>query len=124
MSGRRSHTRFTVASSWSGVIRLFRDAIVDRVEPDELRAISHTAAAVGEELSLDLIGAGQNVALKVRVLESRPVIVDGSVRHRIRLALPPVLTERSGGEERQTPDGDSSTSVEIGALTLRVAEAG
>jgi hypothetical protein len=36
-------------------------------------------------MSLDLVGAGTAMELRVRVIESRPVIVEGTVRHRIRL---------------------------------------
>ena len=42
MSGRRSHPRFTVATPWDGAMRVLRDVVVDRVERDELLAISHT----------------------------------------------------------------------------------
>jgi hypothetical protein len=87
MSGRRSHARFAVANPWSGDIRILRDVVVDRTERDELLAVSNAPAVIGEVLSLDLIGDGQNVAIKVRVIDSRPVIIDGTVRHRIRLAL-------------------------------------
>ena len=90
MSGRRSHPRFAVANPWNGSIRILRDVVVDRVNSEELLAVSTAAAIVGEELSLDLIGGGQSLAIRVRVLESRPVIIEGTVRHRVRLALPQV----------------------------------
>lgn len=38
-------------------------------------------------MSLGLVAAGASLDLRVRVLESRPVIIDGNVRHRIRLAV-------------------------------------
>lgn len=129
MTGRRSHTRFVIASPWSGVVRILRDAVVDRTDRDELLAITHSAAVIGEELSVNLMGAGQNVAVTVRVIESRPVIVDGTVRHRVRLALPVAVVEASA-------DGSDGTASDQGAgtpepspdvpslLTLRIAEAG
>ena len=51
-------------------------------------------------MTLDLIGSGKTLALRVHVVESRPVIIDGSVRHRIRLRLvgadsPEFLTSES-----------------------------
>lgn len=88
MSGRRSHPRFAVATPWDGAIRVLRDVVVDRTDRDELLAISQAPGIVGEEMSLDLVGAGTAVELRVKVLESRPIILDGSVRHRIRLSLP------------------------------------
>ena len=87
MSGRRSHPRFAVATPWDGAMRVLRDVVVDRVDTHELMAVSHAPAIIGEEMSLDLVGAGTSMELRVRVVESRPVIVDGSVRHRIRLSV-------------------------------------
>ena len=87
MSGRRSHPRFAVAIPWNGAMRVLRDVVVDRTGRDELLAVSHVPAITGEDMSLDLVSAGRNLALKVKVLESRPVMVEGAVRHRIRLAV-------------------------------------
>lgn len=112
MSGRRSHTRFAVANPWNGAIRFLRDVVVDRPERDELLAVSHAPAIVGEEMSLDLMGGGQNVAVKVRVIESRPVIIDGAVRHRIRLGLVGALIQSAVSDP---------TTLE---MVARVAEAG
>lgn len=128
MTGRRSHTRFVVASPWSGVIRVLRDAVVNRTDRNELLAITHTAAVAGEELTLDLMSGGQDVAIKVQVLESRPVMVDGAVRHRVRLALPalPALPAVDGAAERTVDIGQTESAVShvLGTMTLGVAEAG
>ena len=87
MSGRRSHPRFAVASPWEGSMRVLKDVVVQRAQQEELLAISHAAGVLGEEMTLDLIGSGKTLALRVHVVESRPVIIDGSVRHRLRLRL-------------------------------------
>ena len=87
MSGRRSHPRFAVAIPWNGAMRVLRDVVVDRTGRDELLAVSNVPAIAGEDMSLDLISASRNLALKVKVVESRPVIVEGAVRHRIRLVV-------------------------------------
>ena len=87
MSGRRSHPRFAVASPWEGSMKVLKDVVVQRAQHEELLAISHTAGVLGEEMTLDLIGSGQTLALRVNVIESRPVIIEGTVRHRIRLRL-------------------------------------
>jgi hypothetical protein len=118
MSGRRSHPRFAVANPWNGAIKLLSDIVVNRTEQHELLAISNSAAVVGEELSLDLFGGGQNIAMKVRVLESRPVIVDGTVRHRVRLGLPAVLRDASSLRPAV------SDTVTFEPAAQRVAEAG
>jgi hypothetical protein len=87
MSGRRSHSRFVVANPWEGAVRVLRDVVVNRTDRNELLAVSHAPGIVGEGMSLDLMGGGLMMALRVRVIESRPVVVDGAVRHRIRLGF-------------------------------------
>jgi hypothetical protein len=87
MSGRRSHPRFTVVNPWDGAVRVLRAVVVDRAAENELVAVSHAPGVVGEELSLDLLGAGLELTVKVRVLESCPVILSSAVRHKLRLAL-------------------------------------
>jgi len=87
MTGRRSHPRFAVGNPWDGAIRVLRDVVVDRTSPDEVLAVSQAPGVLGETMRLDLMGGGLTLALHVTVLESRPVIVGGSVRHRIRLGL-------------------------------------
>jgi hypothetical protein len=87
MSGRRSHPRFMVATPWDGAMRVLRDVVIHRTDRDELQAVSHVPAVAGEDMTLDLIAAGTTVGLKVRVIDSRPVMIEGSVRHRIRLAV-------------------------------------
>ncbi len=93
MSGRRSHSRFSVANPWSGAVTLQSDVVVNRTQAHELFIISNSAGVRDEELSLDVYGAGEKVSLKVRVLDSRPVIVDGAVRHRVRLSVPAMKSE-------------------------------
>ena len=87
MAGRRSHPRFAVATPWDGAMRVLRDVILHRSGPEELLAVSQTPGLVGEEMTLDVIGGGSSVALRVKVADSRPLMVDGAVRHRIRLEL-------------------------------------
>ncbi len=68
-------------------MKVLRDVIVQHDEHGGLVTIGQAPGVIGEQLTLDLAGAGQLVTLKVRVEESRPVILDGSVRHRVRLAV-------------------------------------
>jgi hypothetical protein len=80
-----------------GVVRVFRDVIVRRESDEEWIAISREAAVVGETLVLDVDEGEERQRFTVCVIESRPVIVDGDMRHRIRLQtneLPPVLFEQ------------------------------
>jgi hypothetical protein len=67
------------------VLRVLRDVIVRDAGSDELTVIGRDPAAVGESMTLELaqLDAGSNVS--VQVIESRPVLVDGAMRHRLRL---------------------------------------
>jgi hypothetical protein len=87
MSGRRSHPRFVVATPWDGAMRVLRDVVIHRTNGEELQAVSNVPAVAGEDMTLDLMGAGATLGLRVRVIDSRPMMVEGSVRHRIRLAV-------------------------------------
>ena len=94
----RSEQRFRLTEPADGVLRVFLDATVHR-NGDEWIAISREPAAVGETLMLDVLDVdagcvGGHFVLCVQ--ESRPIIVDGRVRHRVRLhdGLPPVLLEQ------------------------------
>jgi hypothetical protein len=98
MAGRRSHQRFAVANPWEGAMRVLRDVVVDRTSRDEVMAVCQAPGVTGETMTLDLMGGGVTLGFRVTVLESRPVIVGGAVRHRLRLGLiPPVADARSAG---------------------------
>lgn len=86
MSGRRSHVRLNLTTVWGGVLRVLRHVlVVQGAERGEFVAISSEPAVVGEALSLDLTADGAEVSLPVRVHETRPVVVDGALRHRLVL---------------------------------------
>jgi len=87
MSGRRRHPRFAAAQAWDGAVRILRDVMV-HAEPDgRLLALGQAPGVAGETLGLELAGAGESVSLRVQVVGSRPVIVDGGVRHWVRLEI-------------------------------------
>jgi hypothetical protein len=48
----------------------------------ELVAISREAGVVGEQLTLGVVGKEEGLC-SMRVIESRPVVVDGTMRHRL-----------------------------------------
>jgi hypothetical protein len=79
---------------------MFRDVIVRRQGNDEWIAISREAATTGETLLLDLPDLEDGDLgrrFPVCVIESRPVIVDGEMRHRLRLHMSepaPILFEQ------------------------------
>jgi len=101
MLGRRSDARYTLTKPAYGALQVFRDVMVYRNGEQEWIALSREAAVCGETMVLDLVIVDINETrlwdrLTVCVIESRPVIVDGDMRYRIRLhgEDPPMLFEQ------------------------------
>jgi hypothetical protein len=84
MSGRRVHYRFGDVNA-EGTLRVLRDVTVRRGGTDELVATSSEPAARGELFTLEPAGAGTAAAIAVCVVDSRPAMVGGRIRHRLRL---------------------------------------
>jgi len=87
MIGRRSHPRLSLGQAWPGAVRLLRDIAVCRTAEAELLAVSQSPGVIGERMSLELIASVGTIALRVQVLDSRPVMVDGALRHQVRLGI-------------------------------------
>ena len=111
MAGRRSHPRFAVASPWEGAMRVLRDVVVDRTSRDEVMAVSGAPGVLGECMTLDLFGNGAALGFRVKVLESRPVIISGALRHRLRLAVVGAVS----GKAIATAAAETSAMVEAEA---------
>jgi hypothetical protein len=79
MLGRRSYTRVSIESGAEGILTLTRDVSVRMTAIGELVAIGRDAAAVGERVRVEL--ADQEIPAEV--IESRPIVCDGAVRHRL-----------------------------------------
>jgi hypothetical protein len=108
MSGRRSHVRFAVSPGPEGVLRVVRDVAVRCQGAGEMVAVSREPGVLDEQLVLEVPQADGVLAVRVQVAESRPVIVDGSVRHRIRLRI-------VNGVQPGMPLGCPATEVHGGA---------
>ena len=85
-------------------MRVLRDVILHRSGPEELLALSQTPGLIGEEMTLDVIGGGSSIGLRVKVVDSRPLMVDGAVRHRIRLELLTGSRRQDAAEAAKTID--------------------
>jgi hypothetical protein len=85
MRDRRSEKRFRFGQLTSGALRLFLDVIAHRNGDDEWIAISREPATIGETLTLELVEDEMQNRINLCVVESRPVIFEGDMRHRIRL---------------------------------------
>ncbi len=104
MSGRRSHVRFSVIRSPGGVLRVMRDVVVQRAGDREVIAISREPGVLGESVVIEFPADDTSAGLQARVVESQPVVVNGAVRHRLRL-------EAIGAESRH---GDAEYLLQRG----------
>ena len=99
MSGRRVYPRFREAAPWIGQMRLSQDVSVQVGEAaNELTVLSDAPGVLDEKLTLALVSSAGEMELQVKVIDSRPHVVDGVVRHRVRL-------------EMTSPDGQSMTPL-------------
>ena len=84
MSGRRKHSRITLLNS-PGVLRFSRDVVMEKTTDNGWMAISREPGVVGEVLTVVFPANGDRAAQRVRVTASRPILIDGSVKHEVRL---------------------------------------
>jgi hypothetical protein len=123
MSGRRSHTRFSVMPSSEGHLRIPRDVLLqlapvprlggNGLPTGDLIAISREAGVVGEELTVGVVGT-EAPPCSMRVTDSRPVVVDGAMRHRVLLE-----SVRSGQTVRLPHEAGSAGSNSVTAVLTR-----
>jgi len=99
MSGRRSHARFAVTPSAEGFLRVLRDVIVQRIDKGEVIAISREPGVVGEAIVVEV--PTEPARVQARIVESRPLIVEGSVRHRLQLQSIVDSTGEAGHVEQE-----------------------
>jgi hypothetical protein len=83
MLGRRSYARVMIADGAEGVLRLARDIGLHERHDGDWTAISREAGVLGEVVLVAIVDDG--VAVPARVVESRPIVTDGAVRHRLWL---------------------------------------
>lgn len=103
MFGRRIHSRFRNLGSRAGSMRLLRDVGVEVGEmSSELAILSDAPGVVDEELTLALVSSAGEMDLRVRVVESRPEVIGGAVRHRVRMQLLSVEMPPRGEKDRST----------------------
>jgi hypothetical protein len=84
MSGRRGYSRCGVANV-GGRLKVARDVAVWRHAENEMLVVSDEPGTTGEVLTLERVVHGTPVTIEVCVIDSHPAIVNGTVRHRLRL---------------------------------------
>ena len=84
---RRAYPRFTVTPASEGVVRVLHDVVVQHSTEDEVVVISHEPGVTQAPLNIEFpdSDAEKPQNLNVRVAESKPLLVNGVVRHRIVL---------------------------------------
>ena len=85
MSGRRSHVRFGMMPAAEGRLRLLRDVVVQAVEGGKVIAIGREPGIVGETLTIEVPRNLTTELVRVRIVESCPLMAEGQVRHRLLL---------------------------------------
>jgi hypothetical protein len=83
MLGRRSYARVTLGEGAEGTLCLARDIGVTEQTDGEWIATSREAGVIGETVLVALLDEG--VTLQARIVESKPLVTDGAVRHRLCL---------------------------------------
>jgi hypothetical protein len=84
MSGRRSHARFEMLQSPEGVLRVVRDVVIQSTTNEHIVAISAEPGVLGTSVSVQL-SAHDDSVVPACVLESQPIVIDGHVKHQLRL---------------------------------------
>jgi hypothetical protein len=90
VTDRRRDKRFSLTEPADGSLRVFPDVVVQKDGDGEWTGISRLPVAPGETFVLDVVQIDPvegevRRRVPVCVIESRPVLVDGELCHRIRL---------------------------------------
>ena len=84
MSGRRSHQRFALLASPEGILRVMGDVVLESQTSEQIVVVSRQPGVPGETVSVQSPHESGTIVM-AQVLESQPVVVDGSIRHQVRL---------------------------------------
>ncbi len=91
MLDRRKHPRAALTEALPGTLRLVEDVVVENFGGSEMTVVSGVPARSDQHLAITPVGGAHPSALDVQVTESTPAVVDGVLRHRLRLR---VIAER------------------------------
>jgi hypothetical protein len=84
MLGRRRHTRFSFVRS-EGTLTILRDIVVHTTDAGEFSVVDGEPCTPGELLTIETILNREVATIRVRVVESRPIIKGGVVLHQLLL---------------------------------------
>jgi hypothetical protein len=83
---RRRDQRFALSHAPLGTLAVLERVDLEWSDDREFVITTRTAAAAGGEVTLHLSGETETVSVRGRVIESRLVVLDGDVRHQVRVA--------------------------------------
>lgn len=86
MLGRRSHARCVIPASIEGILSVSRDVVVGACDSEHVTVVSREPGVPGEHGQLTQLAPNVE-SVAVRLSTSRPVVMDGTVRHVLRLKL-------------------------------------
>jgi hypothetical protein len=74
-----------MSPAWAGSLQTLEDVVVERVAERDIWVLSPSPAHRDEGLVFEMPAEGTAAHVAVRVAESRPVVVNDQLRHRLRL---------------------------------------
>jgi len=100
MGDRRRHQRFVMTDACEGTFQLLEDVTIEDLCADQLQLLSVSPAKPGEVVSVEVPGeqGNGNAVFRGQVAESRPVMTDGSLRHRVVVKMTSPGDESSPGD--------------------------
>ena len=85
---RRRSQRLTLHRPVAGEISVMQDVVVEQLNATEVIVITTMPVARGEQMLLHVEdGQGAGITFVVQGVERRPVVMDGQMRHRVRLRI-------------------------------------
>jgi hypothetical protein len=104
MQGRRRETRFLMSPPWVGALQTLEDVVVERIAEKDIWVLSASPANREDALIFEMPD-NTEARVNVRVAESRPVVVDDRLRHRVRLHVEgeshgPPPSDTGGNDQR------------------------
>jgi hypothetical protein len=78
--------RFVIPASLEGVLCVSRDVLLRARDTEHVTVVSREPGVTGERGQLTMPAASAESAA-IRVCSSRPIVVDGAVRHVVQLTL-------------------------------------
>ena len=93
MSGRRNSVRYQLSAPRDSELMIAHDVVIESRTDHEVGVLIDTPQPRERELTLELGAAVAVNGIPVRVLDCTPVLVDGRLQYRLRLAVGDGLKE-------------------------------